>query len=299
MTYFDGSAVGYSRPWTGAAGPNPIVQTAQKSPSDGEKQPIRLQNCDNAPMSLRLSSLLPRPIGFAHRGARAHAPENTVEAFDLALRLGATALESDVWVTADKHLILDHGGRIGVRRRHIGTMERSELPDKLISLPELHARVPPTTDFSLDVKDDATMIPVLEWVSTLDIEARGRIWLCHHDWEQLAEWRSIDEHVRLVDSTSLDDMERGPERRAHQLTEAGIDAINLRRQEWTTGHVTMFHKFERVCFGWDAQHARVLQELLRMGIDGVYSDHSDVMTEVIADHLDQRPATDSSPTTEN
>src|SRR5262249_9005601 len=40
----------------------------------------------------RLPSLLDPPIAFAHRGARAHAPENTIEAFRLALRLGATGL---------------------------------------------------------------------------------------------------------------------------------------------------------------------------------------------------------------
>ncbi len=37
------------------------------------------------------SSLLDPPILFAHRGARAHAPENTLEAFSLALRLEAGA----------------------------------------------------------------------------------------------------------------------------------------------------------------------------------------------------------------
>ncbi|MQA17795.1 MAG: hypothetical protein GEV09_28165, partial [Pseudonocardiaceae bacterium] len=51
------------------------------------------------------------PIAFAHRGARAHAPENTLEAFALALRLGATGLESDVWLTADGEAVL--GGPVG------------------------------------------------------------------------------------------------------------------------------------------------------------------------------------------
>ena len=54
------------------------------------------------------------PIGFAHRGARAHAPENTLEAFRLALRLGATGLESDVWLTADGVAVLDHDGAVGL-----------------------------------------------------------------------------------------------------------------------------------------------------------------------------------------
>ena len=47
----------------------------------------------------RLPSLLDPPITFAHRGAKAYAPENTIEAFALALKLGASGLESDVWVT--------------------------------------------------------------------------------------------------------------------------------------------------------------------------------------------------------
>ena len=40
---------------------------------------------------------------------------------------------------------------------------------------------------------------------------------------------------------------------------------------------TLFHRFERYCFGWDAQYDRVLLALLGMGIDGVYSDHVDRM----------------------
>lgn len=40
-------------------------------------------------------------LGIAHRGASAYAPENTVAAFDEAIRLGAAAIEFDVRVTAD------------------------------------------------------------------------------------------------------------------------------------------------------------------------------------------------------
>ena len=72
-------------------------------------------------MATRLPAHRRPPIAFAHRGARAHAPENTLEAFGLALRLGATGLESDVWVTADGEVVLDHDGlvgrRVGRRRR--------------------------------------------------------------------------------------------------------------------------------------------------------------------------------------
>ena len=82
---------------------------------------------DSAEVQQRLPSLLDRPILFAHRGARAHARENTIEAFQLGLRLGATGLESDVWVTADGVPVLDHDGIFPqgrFRRRRISAMRR-------------------------------------------------------------------------------------------------------------------------------------------------------------------------------
>ncbi|MGA1245091.1 MAG: glycerophosphodiester phosphodiesterase family protein, partial [Ilumatobacteraceae bacterium] len=68
-------------------------------------------------MQQRLPSRLDPPIGFAHRGARAHAPENTLEAFLLAQRLGASGLETDAWITADGVVVLDHDGDVGGRLR--------------------------------------------------------------------------------------------------------------------------------------------------------------------------------------
>ena len=49
------------------------------------------------------------PITFAHRGARADAPENTLVAFRLALELGARGLESDARLSADGQVVLVHG----------------------------------------------------------------------------------------------------------------------------------------------------------------------------------------------
>ncbi|HKG90427.1 MAG TPA: glycerophosphodiester phosphodiesterase family protein [Gemmatimonadaceae bacterium] len=48
-----------------------------------------------------------RPV-IAHRGASAYAPENTLEAFELALSMGADALELDVRVTADGVPVVVH-----------------------------------------------------------------------------------------------------------------------------------------------------------------------------------------------
>ena len=50
----------------------------------------------------------PRPRLFAHRGGAALAPENTLEAFDAAARMGITAFELDVRLTSDGEVVVFH-----------------------------------------------------------------------------------------------------------------------------------------------------------------------------------------------
>nr|WP_255421944.1 glycerophosphodiester phosphodiesterase [Tessaracoccus sp. MC1627] len=45
---------------------------------------------------------------WAHRGASAYAPENTLPAFQLALQMGADGVELDVQRTADGHVVAIH-----------------------------------------------------------------------------------------------------------------------------------------------------------------------------------------------
>ena len=230
-----------------------------------------------------LPSLLSPPIAFAHRGARAHAPENTLDAFRLALRLGATGLESDVWLTADAVPVLDHDGLVGsrVRRRPIAEVARAALPAHIPTLEELYDACGSAVDLSLDVKDPAAAEAVLAVARAAGGDAEGHLWLCHDDWTRVAAWRPLSASARLVDSTRLRLLRDGPERRAAQLQAAGIDAVNLHYTDWSGGLTTLFHRFERYALGWDAQHERVVAALVRMGIDGVYGDHVDRLMAVI------------------
>ncbi len=237
-------------------------------------------------MTTRIPALRTPPIAFAHRGARAHAPENTLAAFALALRLGATGLESDVWLTADGEAVLDHDGVAGgrLRRRRIASCRRAELPRHIPTLAQLYATCGPAVDVSLDVKDPAAFDRVIDVATAAGDAALSHLWLCHPRWQQVVEWRSRSDDVRLVDSTRLARIKEGPERRAATLASKGIDAVNLHHLDWTGGLTTLFHRFGVLAFGWDAQNPRVLTELLDAGIDGVYSDHVDRMVEALVAH---------------
>jgi glycerophosphoryl diester phosphodiesterase len=237
----------------------------------------------------RLPSLLDVPITFAHRGARAHAPENTIEAFQLALDKGAAGLESDVWLTGDGVPVLDHDGVFGRRRRRrIEELRRDELPPHVPTLAELISTCGSSYELSLDLKASGTGEVVIATIARLAPDLLRRTWLCHHDLRVLRDLRSRDPEVRLVNSTRLDRLDVGPERRAAQLAEARIDGINLRKDEWNGGLVALFHRFERTAFAWDAQFDHELRPTLLMGVDAVYSDHVDRMMGVFAEVIGGR-----------
>ncbi|MEY4339052.1 MAG: hypothetical protein RLZ14_902, partial [Actinomycetota bacterium] len=80
--------------------------------------------------------------------------------------------------------------------------------------------------------------------------------------------------------TRLGRIKEGPERRAATLVANGIDAINMPHGDWNGGLVALMHRFELVAFGWDMQEPHILERAFRMGIDGVFSDHSDRMVDV-------------------
>jgi glycerophosphoryl diester phosphodiesterase len=74
-----------------------------------------------------------RPRIWAHRGASAHAPENTLEAFELARKAGADGIELDVRLDRDGHVVVFHDrdlqrlcGRPG-RMEDIDADERKQL----------------------------------------------------------------------------------------------------------------------------------------------------------------------------
>lgn len=233
-------------------------------------------------MQQLLPSLIDPPIAFAHRGARAYAPENTLEAFALAIRLGATGLESDVWVTRDGIAVLDHDGVVGRRGRKlpISEVDRNSLPSHVPALAELLDDQSGSFDLSLDVKDPAAFAPTLAAIRSVRPEIEPRVWLCHPDVEVVIGWRSATV-ARLVDSTRLARIKEGPERRAARLKDHGVDALNLHHSDWTGGLVTLLHRFDCLALGWDLQFDHQLVTGLRMGLDGVFSDYPDRLVDAL------------------
>ena len=134
---------------------------------------------------------------FGHRGAPLERPENSAEGFALALELGVDALESDVHLTKDGHVVLSHddsGARMAnegrllrdctlqeVQRWDIGRgfawpdLLRGQRPPRC-AMPTLDALLSahPDTLINLDIKQrsPSMVAPLLDVIARHNAQAR-------------------------------------------------------------------------------------------------------------------------------
>ncbi|HEX9067077.1 MAG TPA: glycerophosphodiester phosphodiesterase family protein, partial [Streptosporangiaceae bacterium] len=103
----------------------------------------------------------PVPLAFAHRGGPAHNPENSWPAFEHAVRLGYSYLETDAHATADGVLVAFHDHTLDRVTDRTGTIEK--LPASEVTAARIGGTEPvpvlaellaawPDVRFNIDVK---------------------------------------------------------------------------------------------------------------------------------------------------
>jgi glycerophosphoryl diester phosphodiesterase len=124
---------------------------------------------------------------YAHRGASAERPENTMPAFERAIEVGVDAIETDVHLTRDGHLIVSHdetaarmtGSRLTWAEITLADVRRLDAgwgfvaPDgtrpfagKGVTIPTLEDVLVafPTAHLNVDLKEPRAIGPMLELV---------------------------------------------------------------------------------------------------------------------------------------
>lgn len=126
---------------------------------------------------------------YAHRGACAELPENTLEAFARALELGADAIETDVHLTRDGEVVVFHddtgervaGTRAAVARATLAELRRWDLgrprglpTHRIPTFAEALVRFPGVV-FNVDAKVPAVVEPLLAVIARHRAEDRVRL----------------------------------------------------------------------------------------------------------------------------
>lgn len=219
-------------------------------------------------------------LGFAHRGGAAHGPDNRLDTFRTALALGATGLESDAWVTADGQVVLDHEGthRLEDGRAHaIAQLSRDRLAADVPTLDELYAACGTDFELALDVRHPDVAAAVVAVARAHG--AAQRLWLVAAAHDLMVGWDRFGPQVRLALSLRLVERSRAAVRAA---ADAGADAVNMRWPWWSRRFVDHVHDQGMKAFAYDTQRERTMRHCLRLGVDGLFSDHVDRLHHAIA-----------------
>ncbi|MFL6206235.1 MAG: glycerophosphodiester phosphodiesterase [Acidimicrobiales bacterium] len=238
----------------------------------------------------------PGPIAFAHRGGASEAPENTMPAFEHAVRLGFRYLETDAHVTADGHLIAFHDDRLDRVTDRSGVI--SELPWSEVQRARVDGREPiprleelltawPDVRVNIDPKHDAAAVPLADAILRTGTVER----VCVTAFSD----RRTDRVKAAIGPALCTGM--GPRQIAHLVAASrGMPASRRLRSPCaqvpprqgrlplvTERFVATAHRLGVQVHVWTIDDAAEMARLLDLGVDGVMTDRPNVLKDVLVE----------------
>lgn len=229
------------------------------------------------------------PFFFAHRGASAYAPENTLAAFDLAAKQGAPAIEFDVKVTADGHVVVIHDQTVD--RTTDGHGEVTKM--SLAALRELDAgskkaaqyrgeKIPTLDELFEAVGNKVLMnVELTNYATPLDALVPKVVALIKkHGLEQRVMFSSFFPHNLMNAARLLPAVPRGQlflENSAGWWQRAWGRLINIQAEHpWkydvTARYVKNAHARGRRVHVWTVNDPAEMRNLRQLGVDAIFTD---------------------------
>lgn len=275
-------------------------------------------------ISLRSSQKVERntgwPVGLAHRGASARAPENTLEAYRLAVESGIGGLELDVHMTRDGGIVVMHDDDVGRCTDGAGLIREKSLDEvksldagyrfsrdggrtfpyrgqglQIPTLEEVFQQFP-ETPINLDIKEDQAGIEeaVLQIIERNNAE--GRIFVASQDQRVIRRFRKLS-GGRIPTSSSQFEVgvflalsRLGLERLLRPAYAALQVPTSYRGIEIVTPRfVEAAHDLGVRVDVWTVDDPEEMKRLLDLGVDVIMANRPEVLVEVLEQRNETRP----------
>lgn len=226
-----------------------------------------------------------RPLVVAHKGASAYVPGNTLDAYDLAIRLGADCIELDVQLTGDGHVVVydrwyveDGDAQRPVIQSSLDDIRRLRSPEPL-TLPEVLSHMKPTeAELLIELKNSRLLQPlslgerVIDAVTALDMLSRSYVFSYDHELIAAIKSSVIRRGILYVGRlVNIDETLRA--------TRANF--IETRNDFLDAGYVTRMHDMGVQVCGWSTEDEREIARLVSLGVDMITTDAPDLARAVI------------------
>ena len=235
---------------------------------------------------------------IAHRGFSGQAPENTLVAIRQAIEVGADMVEIDVTVTADGHVILLHDETLDrttngqglptsmtldeIRELDAGSWFAPEYAGEGIpTLIEALETVKDRILINVEIKSEAVEHGVVPKVAALIVEHEmlDQVVVSSFSPEALTQMKTVDP---AVITATLFNKELHTDRDPLEIIqEVGSRGFNISGKRLTDAMVERCHKHGFPVAVYTVNEPNELLLLMEMGVDAVFTDHPDLMIEVL------------------
>ena len=231
-------------------------------------------------------------LAFAHRGGASDAPENTMPAFQHAVRLGYRYLETDVHLTADGALVAFHDDVLDRVTDRTGAI--ADLPWTEVSKARVDGREPiplmadllaafPDVRINIDPKHDASVDALARVI--LDARAVERVCVGAFSDDRLARVRELVPGI----CTSLGPMGilalgQAAKGEAHGEIPSPCAQVPTHFGDTeivTAAFVEEAHRRSMQVHVWTIDDADEMERLLDLGVDGLMTDRPTVLKDVL------------------
>lgn len=250
----------------------------------------------------------PGPVlAFAHRGGAYHPEieglENTMAAFRHAVALGYDYLETDVHVTRDGVLLAFHDtvlDRVTDHRGEIGELTHAEVRRALVrgreSVPTLAELFDafPEARFNIDLKSDGAVPALADFVEAR--QAWDRVLVGSFSRRRMRRFRAltggrVPTSATPAEIAAFRFLPSG--RLAAALTRARFAALQVphhrgRVRIATPGLVRRAHAAGRHVHVWTIDDPDEMRMLLDRGVDGIFTDRTDILRAVLTERAQWR-----------
>ena len=200
------------------------------------------------------------PLVLAHRGACWDAPENTLEAFELAIEQGADYVEFDVRLAPDGALVLAHDPVTDPHRRGLATLDEA--------LAALRGRV----GLAVEIKDGRAARPTLAALRRHGCEPE-QIILLSFAIRVLETMRRLRPDIRTV----LNLGRRPNPATAGRFWGVGFDDTVARPKP-----ISLAQSLGLATFVFTVNEPARMRELAALGVTGIFSDRPALLRETLA-----------------
>jgi len=225
------------------------------------------------------------PIVIGHRGAAAHALENTAASFAAAVRFGVGMIELDVHESVDGEFIVIHDthvGRIASRRDVVCQTDSAELlgielndGQRLLTLPQASATIPKRVGVMAEIKAIRSFHKLADFIQR---QAKDRqVLATSFDLGLLQKLQDCVPSLRLgVVSKTIAKLSKARRMGLH------FEDVCLDFQCLTASQVARLKREYGRVFAWTVDRPRDIRKMIDCEVDGIISNRPDEVARILS-----------------